>query len=224
MFIERGLKGARELGAHLGVDEDMYRRTAGQAVADARGFVLYGALDEVEKACMLLIKLRELLSDGEISASTDTISRNLVALTLELAPELVHRVECGGLFRQPEKVNAEPGRERERGLGGVAARAVGQQPDRARAAVAAAQAGEERPGGGATRVASPRDDAVRRPQVDSAEEHALGGRAGDRHDRLLADAGPAAAQRREESHQRPVGEQHYVARPHTPPQAAVFSA
>lgn len=83
VFIERGLKGARELRAHLGVGEDMYRRTAGQAVADARGFVLYGALDEVEKTCMLLIKLRELLSDGEISASTDTISRNIVALTLE---------------------------------------------------------------------------------------------------------------------------------------------
>ena len=38
MFIERGLKGARELRAHLGADEDMYRRTAGQAVADVRGF------------------------------------------------------------------------------------------------------------------------------------------------------------------------------------------
>src|SRR3954468_12802058 len=63
----------------------------------------------------------------------------------ELVPELIHRAQFGCLLGQPQEPNAQLGGNREGLWGGMGARAIGQQPDLAGAAVAPYPSGQ---GGG----------------------------------------------------------------------------
>ena len=70
--------------------------------------------------------------------------------SLELAPELIHRAQFGGLPRQPHKPDAQPIGQGLRLWGGVGAGPVGEQPEPAGATVAAPQRAQERLGIGLT--------------------------------------------------------------------------
>jgi hypothetical protein len=63
--IGEGLRCAAELRSYLSIDERKYLLFAGQALDDCRGYILYSALDEVKKASMHLMRLRELLDEKE---------------------------------------------------------------------------------------------------------------------------------------------------------------
>lgn len=66
--IGEGLRCAAELRNYLSVDEHKYLLFAGQALDDCRSYVLYIALDEVKKASIHLMRLRELLGEKEEAA------------------------------------------------------------------------------------------------------------------------------------------------------------
>lgn len=85
IYIDWGIRGGNELRACLGVDEDMFVRTFGSAVFDTRGYFLYAAIDEVQKAAIHLMRLRELLSGDEINPLVDSASRLVVTAILEEA-------------------------------------------------------------------------------------------------------------------------------------------
>src|SRR5687767_887252 len=64
--INFGLRGAAELRGRLNIDEETYLTVAGQALGNARDYIVYTALDEVEKTAMYLMRLRELLQGEPI--------------------------------------------------------------------------------------------------------------------------------------------------------------
>jgi len=142
---------------------------------------------------------------------------------LELTPELIHGVELGRLLRQPHKANAQPVRER-LGLSiGMRARAIGDQPDYSRAAVVVPQLEEK-----GARIRAPRSrprqhDTVAGLRIHGAEEHCLRVGAGDHNGARGPNGRPRGAQRREEAQQRPVGEEHDIARRDCRSQAATES-
>ena len=82
-FIDLGIRGAEELRAHLGVDENLFVRVAGQAVGDPKGYVLYAALDEVQKTAMHMMQLAELLSGDDVSPSADRMARLVITSIVE---------------------------------------------------------------------------------------------------------------------------------------------
>lgn len=63
--IGEGLRCAAELRSHLSIDERKYLLFAGQVLDDCRSYVLYIALDEVKKASIHLMRLREVLDEKE---------------------------------------------------------------------------------------------------------------------------------------------------------------
>jgi hypothetical protein len=77
LFIDFGLRGGMELKTYLGVSEQMFVHTAGQAAADSRAFVLYAALDEMQKAAVHLMRFQELLSDEDVPPLSAPESRLL---------------------------------------------------------------------------------------------------------------------------------------------------
>ena len=78
--IGEGLRCAAELRNYLSVDEPKYLLFAGQALDDCRGYVLYIALDEVKKASIHLMRLRELLDEKEEAAQQSADDSRLFRL------------------------------------------------------------------------------------------------------------------------------------------------
>jgi hypothetical protein len=76
-FTGHVLSCAGEIRRSLSMDEDSFTRTAGQAVADARAFVIYTALDEVTKASMWLMRIRDFLRDDVVESKEGVIERLL---------------------------------------------------------------------------------------------------------------------------------------------------
>jgi hypothetical protein len=64
-IIGEGLRCAAELRNYLSVDEPKYLLFAGQALDDCRGYILYITLDEVKKASIHLMRLRDLLDEKD---------------------------------------------------------------------------------------------------------------------------------------------------------------
>jgi hypothetical protein len=83
IFIDWALRGSEALREHVPVNEEMFVRTHGQGVADARGYFIYAALDECQKAGIQLMRLQELLSGDEISPLADRHSRLVVESIIE---------------------------------------------------------------------------------------------------------------------------------------------
>jgi hypothetical protein len=143
--------------------------------------------------------------------------------TFEFPPKLIHRTELRRLLRQPDEFDVQARGQRLRRRSGVRARAIEQQPDRARSSVASPQFEKERPRIGPTRLLPFEDDAVRRMDVDRAEEHPFRVLPGDGHDSRPSDGGPRRPQRWKESQERPIGNQHYIAGPKARSQATAES-
>jgi hypothetical protein len=141
----------------------------------------------------------------------------------EFPPELIHRTELRRLFGQPDQFDVQPCGQRLRRGGGMRARAIEQQPDRARTAIAPSQFEKERAGVGATRSRPSEHDAVRRADVDRAEEHPFRVLARHRHHPRRAHWCPRRSQRWKEAEQRPVGDEDDVAAPDARPQATAES-
>ena len=90
--IEIGLRCAAELRNHLSVDETKYLLFAGQALDDCRSYVLYIALDEVKKASIHLMRLREALDGKETAKQSIDSSRIARLLTISIVEEEQMRV------------------------------------------------------------------------------------------------------------------------------------
>lgn len=88
-FIKEPLRCATELRETLPINEEMYLHTAGQAVGDARGFVIYTALDEVVKASLWLMRMQDLVQGERTDPRAGVIERLLLA---QLAEERSGRV------------------------------------------------------------------------------------------------------------------------------------
>jgi len=82
-FISQALKGAAVLRGRLGITEELYLTVAGQALADARAYVLYTALDEVVKAAMYLMRLHDFLQGDAVSPRAGALDRVLVSHLVE---------------------------------------------------------------------------------------------------------------------------------------------
>lgn len=105
VFLNLAFAGVKELRRELQLDESSYLDVAGSAHADARSYVLYGVLDEVEKAAIHVMRLREMLpNEDAVDATEDRISRLVVqhvvedlhARTRRLVETLVHVVLFAG--------------------------------------------------------------------------------------------------------------------------------
>lgn len=81
--IDIGLKGAAELRKELHIDEQPYLLIAGQSFADPRAYVLYTVLDELKKASIYLMRLKEYFQDGPINPRKDRIDRLMQEHILE---------------------------------------------------------------------------------------------------------------------------------------------
>lgn len=90
--IGEGLRCAAELRNHLSVDEPKYLSIAGQALDDCRSYVLYIALDEVKKASIHLMRLRETLDEKEATKQSTESSRIARLLTTSILEEQQMRV------------------------------------------------------------------------------------------------------------------------------------
>jgi hypothetical protein len=71
-FISISLKGAKQLREYLKIDENSYRYVASTAHTNARDYYIYGVLDEIEKAGMVLMNTLAFISEkeGEIKNRT----------------------------------------------------------------------------------------------------------------------------------------------------------
>ena len=80
--IDLGLKGAQALRDRLPIRELDYLRVAGSAMADARAYVIYTALDEVQKTAMYFMRLRDFF-DQPIDPKDTLVSRLVFSQVLE---------------------------------------------------------------------------------------------------------------------------------------------
>jgi hypothetical protein len=78
-FVSEPIQCAARLRELVGVDENMYLHTAGQAVGDARGYVIYTALDEVVKAALWLMRIRDFLQGDTSDPRSGVVERLLHA-------------------------------------------------------------------------------------------------------------------------------------------------
>ena len=78
-----GLQGASELRTAIGLTEEGYLRVAGQSHADARGYLLYTAADEVQKTAIYLMRLREYVQGEVMSPFQGQLERTIVTQVLE---------------------------------------------------------------------------------------------------------------------------------------------
>lgn len=78
-FLTEPLRCARELRERLPITEDMYLHVAGQAIGDARAYVLYTALDEVMKCSLWLMRMREFLQGEPADPRAGVVERLLHA-------------------------------------------------------------------------------------------------------------------------------------------------
>jgi len=69
--IGEGLRGAAELRKFLSISEKQYLSIAGPVLKDSRSYLLYIALDEVKKASIHLMRLRELFDDPDVGVESD---------------------------------------------------------------------------------------------------------------------------------------------------------
>ena len=93
--IGEGLRCAAELRKHLSIDETEYSLFAGQVLADCRSYVLYIALDEVKKASIQIMRLRDLLDEKgatKQSRKRDRIERLVTNSVLEEQQMRVRRL------------------------------------------------------------------------------------------------------------------------------------
>ena len=92
--IGEGLRCAAELRNHLSIDERKYLLFAGQVLDDCRSYVLYIALDEVKKASIHLMRLRDLLDEKEKDANQQSTEGSRLArlLTTSILEEQQMRV------------------------------------------------------------------------------------------------------------------------------------
>ncbi len=90
--IDLSFKGASALRVLLSADEEMYLTAAGQSWADPRAYVLYTALDEVEKTAMYLLRLRDFMQGPELAPREDRITRLLVTHVVEEQHARVRRL------------------------------------------------------------------------------------------------------------------------------------
>ncbi len=94
--IGEGLRCAAELRSHLSIDERKYLLFAGQVLDDCRSYVLYIALDEVKKASIHLMRLREVLDEKEAAkqkhAEDDRLARLVTTSILEEQQMRVRRL------------------------------------------------------------------------------------------------------------------------------------
>lgn len=90
--IGEGLRCAAELRNHLSIDERKYLLFAGQAVNNCRSYILYIALDEVKKASIHLMRLRDMLDDKEDTKPPIDNSRIARLLTTSILEEQQMRV------------------------------------------------------------------------------------------------------------------------------------
>ena len=132
--------------------------------------------------------------------------------SLQLAPQLVHRVQLGRLRRQPDEADIEALGQCLRLMIGVARRPIGEQPEGAPTAVPLAQLEEKRARVGSCRSGPRDDDAMRGGQADCPEQHDLRVPPRYQHFRGRADRRPRGTQRWEQSQQRPIREEDDVAR------------
>jgi hypothetical protein len=130
---------------------------------------------------------------------------------LELAPELIHGAQFGRLPGQPHEADAQSRGQRLGLRGRMGAGPVGQQPEPAGAAVAAAQRAQERLGLGLTGAMADQHHPASASQVNRPKQHPLGIAAGDRHHRLGAPECPGRPQRRKQPQQGPVEAQQPIA-------------
>jgi hypothetical protein len=82
-FIDAGLRAAHEIRKILKIDELGFVHVAGQAHADSRAYFLYAALDEVEKAALHLMQLRDSKVDQTPKTTGDRITRNVTEFVIE---------------------------------------------------------------------------------------------------------------------------------------------
>lgn len=108
-FIYEPLQCANALRAHMRLDEASYVGVAGQAHADARAYVVYTALDEVQKTSLWLIRMRELIQGDAVDPREGYVERLLHthlieerdARTRRLLETLVTLVLFGKTNEQP---------------------------------------------------------------------------------------------------------------------------
>lgn len=90
--IGEGLRCAAELRKHLSIDETKYSLFAGQVLDDCRSHVLYIALDEVKKASIHLMRLRDLLDEKDSTKQSGKRGRLDRLLTTSVLEEQQMRV------------------------------------------------------------------------------------------------------------------------------------
>lgn len=90
--IDLGLRGASGLRKCLKIEEQTYLHVAGQALYDAKAYVLYTALDEVKKTSMYLMRLREFFGGPPVSPRTDRLSRLAITHIIEEEDARVRRL------------------------------------------------------------------------------------------------------------------------------------
>lgn len=83
LFLAFGWPGASELRALLPMDEEMFIRVSGIAHPDGRAYILYGALDEVEKALMQLMRLQDWIEGKRADPGEDRLSRLAITHIVE---------------------------------------------------------------------------------------------------------------------------------------------
>ncbi|MFA5033952.1 MAG: hypothetical protein WC614_13170 [bacterium] len=107
--IDIGIKGANELRKELCIDEQSYLFVAGQSHADARAYVLYTALDEVQKTSIYLMSLRELLQDPFLVTPGDQPGRIVQTHTFEEQETRIRRLlEVLVMLILFDKTNEQP--------------------------------------------------------------------------------------------------------------------
>ncbi len=74
-FIDLNLKAAEEIRKELKIDDESFLFVHGQSWADTRSYVIYTALDEVQKMAFYLTRMRELLEDAKVDPRSERLQR-----------------------------------------------------------------------------------------------------------------------------------------------------
>lgn len=77
MYISLILKASDEIREKIKVDENSFLFVHGQLWADTRSYVVYTALDELQKICFYLIRMQETLEEGKVDPRTERLQRLL---------------------------------------------------------------------------------------------------------------------------------------------------
>jgi hypothetical protein len=81
--IGLNLKAAEALREHLNIDEKSFLFVHGQAWADTRAYLIYTALDEVQKTSMYLMRLQEFFEEEKVDPKSGRLERLIMSHVLE---------------------------------------------------------------------------------------------------------------------------------------------